>query len=67
MVVTKAKSRIQRRNFYLDAPFQNQIFDENQTKICRIQFGNEENAVVMDSWYDTRSQKRISLIQNRRK
>jgi hypothetical protein len=34
---------------------------ENQTKICGIQFGNEENAVVMDSWYDTRSQKTYFL------
>ena len=33
---------------------------KTKQRFAGIQFGNEENAVVMDSWYDTRSQKRIS-------
>ena len=33
---------------------------KTKQRFAGIQFGNEENAIVMDSWYDTRSQKRIS-------
>ena len=63
----KKKSRIQRWNFGTwDAPFrlnQNPLMKTNK-KICRIQFRNEENAVVMDSWYDTFT-KTYFLNQNR--
>jgi len=34
---------------------------KTKQRFAGIQFGNEENAVVMDSWYDTRSQKTYFL------
>ena len=49
--------------FTWDAPFSAEPKSLMKTKqrFAGIQFGNEENAVVMDSWYDTRSQKTYFL------
>jgi dipeptidyl aminopeptidase/acylaminoacyl peptidase len=49
--------------FTWDAPFSAEPKSLMKTKqrFAGIQFGNEENAIVMDSWYDTRSQKTYLL------
>jgi hypothetical protein len=49
--------------FSWDAPFSDvpKSLMKTKQRFAGIQFGNEENAVVMDSWYDTRSQKTYFL------